>query len=112
MSKSSAVLGSVLGIKPIIKMTDEGKLVNIGKVRGRKQSLEHLVDLTVKAAGKEKNDIFFVSHSDSIEDAQYVAKLMTERTGIKQSLIHYIGPVIGSHTGPGTICIFMLVESR
>jgi len=59
-----------------------------------------------------KDDIFFVSHSDSLEDAKYVAELMTERTGIKQSLIHYIGPVIGSHTGPGTIALFMMTEGR
>lgn len=112
VSKASAVVGGMLGIKPMIHMNDEGKLINIGKVRGRKASLEAIVDIMAKAVGNTPNDEFFICHSDSYEDAEYVAKLASKRFGIKDYLIHYIGPVIGSHTGPGTISLFMMAEHR
>lgn len=112
VSRTSAVAGSLLGIKPIIHMNDEGKLINIGKVRGRKQSLIDIVDRTEKLVGHTENDIFMICHSDCEEEAKFVADLTTKRFGIKDHLIHFIGPVIGSHTGPGTIALFMMAEHR
>lgn len=112
ISKTSAVMGTMLGIKPMIHMNEAGQLINIGKVRGRKQSLEAVVNATEKAVGNTKNDIFFICHSDCYEDAEYVAKLTQKRFGINKYVIHDIGPVIGSHTGPGTVALFMMAEHR
>lgn len=112
VSKASAIAGSMLGIKPIIHVNNEGKLIAIDKIRGKKQALTSLVDKIQKAAGKAKNDFFMVSHADCEEDAKFVAELMTKRFGIKNYLINYIGPVIGSHTGPGTVALFMMAEHR
>lgn len=112
VSKASAVVGSMLGIKPVIQVNEAGKLVVIDKVRGRKNALAKLVDyLQAAGAGKEK-PICFVSHSDCIEDAEYFQELARERLGVKDFCVHYIGPVIGSHTGAGTVAVFMLADHR
>ncbi len=112
VSKASAVLGGMLGIKPLIHVNDEGRLISIGKARGRKQALDTVVDLMAKAVGNARPDYFTICHSDCIEDAEYVAKLTSQRFGINDHMIYYIGPVIGSHTGPGTIALFLFGEHR
>jgi DegV family protein with EDD domain len=112
VSKGSAILGGLIGIKPIIYMDNAGKLVAIGKVRGKKQALGDIVDRTVKCIGDQKPDYFMVCHSDCIEDAEYAAALFSKKTGIKDYLINYIGPVIGSHTGVGTVALFVLGQHR
>ncbi len=112
ISKASAVVGGMLGIKPMIHMNNEGKLINIGKVRGRKASLEAIVERMAELVGNTPNDEFFICHSDAYDEAEYVAKLASKRFGIKDYLVHYIGPVIGTHTGPGTISLFMMAEHR
>jgi DegV family protein with EDD domain len=112
VSKTSAVMGTMLGVKPIIHVNNEGKLVAIGKVRGKKQALTNIVDRMEKLVGNTPNDFFTVCHADAIEDAEFVAKLMSERFKIDDYIINYIGPVIGSHTGTGTIAIFMMAEHR
>ncbi len=112
VSKATAVLGSVLGIKPVLHVDEEGRLIPIGKVRGRKQSLNQLVEkMKSKISGME-NPIFFISHGDCEEDAKYVADLVRKECGIKKHLIGDIGPVIGAHSGPGTVAVFFLGESR
>lgn len=114
VSKTTAFLGSAIGIKPILKLNGEGNLVPISKVRGRKQSLNTLVDYMEKIMGrfKDENDIVYISHGDCIEDAKYVAKLVEDRFGIKKSLISYIGPVIGSHAGPGAVALSFLGSEK
>lgn len=112
VSKTAAIVGSVLGIKPVLHVDEAGRLIPIGKVRGRKQSLNQLVaKMKAKTAGTE-NEIFFVSHGDCREDAEYVAELAKKECGIKKYLIGDIGPVIGTHSGPGTVALFFLGESR
>ena len=108
VSKASAVAGSMLGIKPILHLDSEGKLINIDKVRGRKAALQRVVDNALKWCAGTENDMFMVSHGDCLEDAQYVADLVKKRTGINKYMINYVGPVIGSHSGPGTIALFMI----
>ena len=100
ISKASAVLGSVVQIKPIIHMDENGKLQVIGKERGRKKSLNKIVDMAVEQIKGWDNDIAMITHGDCQEDAEYVAKLVRERLGIENILINNIGTVIGSHTGP------------
>ncbi|MDD2981356.1 MAG: DegV family protein [Hespellia sp.] len=112
ISKATAVLGTMIKIKPIIHVNEEGKLVVIGKERGRKSSLHKIVDmLAVQSRGWE-NDIIMITHGDCIDDAQYVAKLVREKLGVDHVMIHTIGTVIGSHTGPGVVAVFGMGEKR
>lgn len=112
VSKATAIVGSVVNIKPILHVDETGKLIPIGKVRGRKKSLTDLVDrMEVQAKGVE-NDIVMISHSDCYEDAKSVANQITERFGIQNIMIHSIGTVIGSHTGIGTVALFFVGNKR
>lgn len=112
ISKASAVLGSVVQIKPIIHMDESGKLQVIGKERGRKKSLNKIVDMAVEQIKGWDNDIAMITHGDCQEDAEYVAKLVRERLGIENILINNIGTVIGSHTGPGVVAVFVMGNKR
>ena len=112
ISKASAVLGSVVQIKPIIHMDENGKLQVVGKDRGRKKSLNKIVDMAVEQIKGWDNDIAMITHGDCQEDAEYVAKLVRERLGIENILINNIGTVIGSHTGPGVVAVFVMGNKR
>lgn len=112
ISKASAVLGSVVQIKPIIHMDENGKLQVIGKERGRKKSLNKIVDMAVEQIKGWDNDIAMITHGDCQEDAEYVAKLVRERLEIENILINNIGTVIGSHTGPGVVAVFVMGNKR
>ena len=108
VSKTSAVVGSLINIKPIIHVNKEGKLVVIGKVRGRKKSLLQLVDRMEKQMVGFENDVVMIVHGDVPEDAELVRKQVEERFGIKNVIINGIGSVIGSHTGPGVVALFYM----
>lgn len=112
VSKMTAIMGTALGIKPALHVDDEGRLINVSKVRGRKQSLNWLVDKMEERVGNHKNDVVYVSHGDCEDDAKYVAELVKKRFGIKNIVIGYIGPVIGTHSGPGTVALFFLGDTR
>ncbi len=114
ISRSTAIIGTMAGIKPIIHVNDEGKLINIGKVRGRKKSLLHLVDMMAEQIKDYdgENDEVFITHGDVEEDAQFVANAIRERFGITNFNIQIIGTVIGSHTGPGVVAIFFMGTKR
>ncbi|MFP3156248.1 DegV family protein [Lachnospiraceae bacterium ZAX-1] len=114
VSKTTAVFGTMIHIKPILHVDDAGLLFPVDKVRGRKKSLIALVDAMEKQMGtsKDKNDIVFISHGDCLEDAQYVAELIEARFGIVNFLINYIGPTIGAHTGAGAVALFYVGDVR
>lgn len=112
VSKTTAVIGTLVQIKPIIHMDDEGRLQVIGKERGRKKSLNKIVDMAVEQSKGWENDIVMITHGDCIEDAEYVAKLVREKMGIDNILINNIGTVIGSHTGPGVVAVFCMGNKR
>ena len=114
VSKATAVVGTIAGIKPIIHVDDEGRLVSINKARGRKKSLMALVDyMENKMEGyRDKNEMIFISHGDAYEDACLVRDEITKRFGIQNFIINHIGPTIGSHSGPGTIALFFEGKSR
>ena len=107
ISRTTAVVGSMIKIKPIIHMSDEGKLVVIGKERGRKKSLISIVDRMEKQMQGYDNDIVMITHGDGIEDAEFVKKQVEERFGIHNVMINGIGSVIGSHTGAGVVAVFL-----
>lgn len=116
VSKTAAIIGTMINVKPILHVDNEGRLIPIGKVRGRKKSLITLVDNMEQQLGsyleENKRDGVFIGHGDSLEDAQFVADLIKERFGIESFIIDYVGPVIGAHTGPGILALFFMGESR
>ena len=112
ISATTAVVGTMLKIKPVLHVDDGGKLVNIGKARGRKASLKALVDRMEETAIDPAGQTVFISHGDCMEDAEYVAGLVKERMGVQDVRINYVGPVIGAHSGPGTLALFYLGSRR
>ena len=114
LSKTAAIVGTMINLKPVLHVDDEGHLVMLSKVRGRKKSLIGLVDCMEKQLGdwKDKNDIIFISHGDCPDDAQFVADLIKERFGYENFMIDYIGATIGAHSGPGTVALFYMGDYR
>ena len=113
VSKTAAWAGTMLNIKPVMHVDDEGRLVPLEKVRGRKKSLNALVDHMEKAALPPIDEqMVFITHGDCIEEAEYVAEQVKERFGVKEVVINYVDPVIGAHSGPGTMALFFLADKR
>lgn len=112
VSKATAVVGTMVKIKPIIHVDDNGTLQVVGKDRGRKKSLNTIVDMAVEQSEGWDNDIVMITHGDCIEDAEYVAGLVREKMGVERIMIHNIGTVIGSHTGPGVVAVFNMGNKR
>ncbi len=112
LSGAAAYFGTLLGIKPILHVDDEGHLVAMEKVRGRKMSLDGLVKRLETKGLDIKNQAIFISHGDCIDDANYVANEIKQKFGVKRIEIGHVGPVIGSHSGPGTIALFFLGSDR
>ena len=112
ISATTALVGTMLQVKPIIHVDDEGKLINVGKARGRKGSIDVLVKKMQETALPGQNDLAYICHGDCIEDANYLAQRIKERCGVKEVFIGYTGAVIGSHSGPGTLALFFLGSQR
>ena len=113
VSRTAAFAGQLLKIKPVLHVDDEGHLIPMEKARGRKKSIQALVDHMEKTANPPvTSQVIGISHGDCIEDAEYLQKLITERFGETQYLVNYIDPVIGAHSGPGTLALFYLADSR
>lgn len=112
VSKTTAILGTMINIKPVLHVDDEGHLTAVDKVRGRKKSLTTLVDRMEKQAEGFENPEVFISHGDCLEDALFVEKLVRERFGTENFLVNHVGPTIGAHSGPGTVALFFMGNPR
>ena len=114
VSRTAAIIGTIANIKPILHVDNEGHLIPLGKVRGRKKSLIELVNNMEKQIGsyRDQNDIVFISHGDCEEEAEFVASQVKERFGIQSFIINAVGPTIGAHSGPGTMALFYLGDYR
>ncbi|MGN1140097.1 MAG: DegV family protein [Oliverpabstia sp.] len=114
VSKVAAVVGTMINLKPLLHVDNEGHLIPLKNVRGRRKSLSGLVTMMEERIGdwKDKNTKIFISHGDCQEDAEYVAKLIKEKFGYETFLINTIGATIGAHAGPGTVALFFLGEYR
>ena len=108
VSPAAAFFGGMLNIKPVLHVDDEGHLIPMQKLRGRKASLEALLGEMEKTVADPQDQTVFVSHGDSLDDCNYVAAEVKKRFGVKEVFVNYIGPVIGAHSGPGTIALFFL----
>ena len=107
-----AFAGGLLGIKPVLQMDSEGHLVKVGTARGRKKAIEALAAKYAELSYEEKNTPIFISHADCQEDAQQLVDILEQKHGGKVTLLSQIGPVIGSHAGPGTIALFFVGKHR
>ena len=112
ISAATALVGTMLQVKPIIHVDDAGKLINVGKARGRKAAIDVLVKKMVETAIPGANDLAYICHGDCEADAQYLAQQVKEKCGVKEVFYYYTGAVIGSHSGPGTLALFFLGEHR
>lgn len=113
VSAATAIAGTMLQIKPVLHMDDEGHLINVSKARGRKASLDALAGKVGELATKPaEQPMMFICHSDCLQDAEYIANQMKEKYGVKEVQFNRIGPVIGAHTGPGCVSVFFLGEHR
>lgn len=112
ISPTVALVGGMLGIKPVLHMDDEGHLISKSKVRGRQAALQALVDKVKELGIDPQNGPIFVSHGDCIDDVKRLETMMKDQLGADITLISDIGPVIGSHSGPGTVAIFFIAKNR
>ena len=113
VSKTSAWAGTLLNIKPVMHVDDEGHLVPLEKVRGRKKSLSALLDhMERTGTAPIAEQTVFITHGDCIDDAKWLEKKIRERFGVEDICINYVDPVIGAHSGPGTMALFFLASTR
>ncbi|MBQ8432156.1 MAG: DegV family protein [Clostridia bacterium] len=112
VSAATAVVGSLLNIKPVLHVDNAGKLINVSKARGRKAAIDTMFNNMKKSMHSTGNEVVYISHGDCIEDAQYLAGRIKTELGIPQVDINYVGPVIGSHSGPGTLALFFFGNER
>lgn len=113
VSRTSAWAGTMLNIKPVMHVDDEGHLIPLEKVRGRKKSLNALLDHMQQTGIQPlSGQTVFITHGDCLEDAEYVASQVRERFGVSDVIINYVDPVIGAHSGPGTMALFFMASER
>ena len=112
VSAATALVGTMLQIKPILHVDNEGHLISVSKVRGRKASIQALAKKLGETGIAGANETVFICHGDCSDDAKLLEKLVKERYGVKTVLTEYTGAVIGSHSGPGTLALFYLGEHR
>jgi len=112
VSAATALVGTMLSIKPVLHVDNDGHLINVSKARGRKSSLDALADKVGELGIEPEKQVMFLSHSDCLEDAQYVADRIKAKYGTQKFYFNYIGPVIGSHTGVGCVALFFIGKER
>ena len=112
VSATTALVGTMLNIKPILHMDAEGKLASFATVRGRKAAIDYLAQKMAELGEGYDNEMAFVVHGDCQEDAETLAQLVKDTCGVKEVHIGYLGPVIGAHTGPGVLSLFFMGKHR
>ena len=112
VSAATALVGTMLSIKPVMHVDDEGHLTKVTTARGRKNSIDALFAKAKESAIDAAGQTMFISHGDCIEDAEYLAAKLKDELGVKEVIISYVGPVIGAHSGPGTLALFFIGTNR
>jgi DegV family protein with EDD domain len=112
VSATAAIVGNMLGIKPVLHVDNEGHLVNVAKVRGRKLSIATLANKYGELCDDEGNKQVYISHADCLAEAEELGRIIKEKFGAKTKLITNVGSVIGAHAGPGTIALFFVGKER
>lgn len=112
VSGTVAAVGTLLGIKPVLHVDNEGRLVPVSKVKGRKKSIKVLQETIKERIVNPEEQVIFISHGDCLEEAEYLRRLITDEVKVKDVIINNVGPTIGTHSGPGTIALFFLGKER
>ena len=112
ISAAKALMGTMLNIKPVLHVDEEGHLVSVTTVRGRKGSIRAMVEQMQQLALPGENDFVTICHGDCYEEAESLAQTLKEQLGVKEVFIGYTGAVIGAHSGPGTLAVFFLGQHR
>ncbi len=112
VSSATAVVGTMLAIKPVLHVDDEGKLINVSKARGRKGSILALAAKMKETAIEPENQTIFISHGDCIEDVETLKEIIKKEMNVKNFIVSHVGPVIGSHSRPGTLALFFVGTKR
>lgn len=112
VSAAAAAFGTVLNIKPVLHVDDEGRLVPVSKVQGRIASIKSLMKKMQETAVNPAEQVVFISHGDCEKEAKKLADMVRESIGVKEIVINPIGPIIGAHSGPGTVALFFLGTKR
>ena len=112
VSAATALVGTALGIKPVMHVDNDGHLIKVGVARGRRKSICELFNRMADTVIEPEGQTVFISHGDCLEDAEYLASLIRERWSVKEIMIDYVGQVIGTHSGPGTLALFFLGTQR
>ena len=103
LSASSAAVGTILNIKPLLKLNNSGAVEATEKVKGKKKALKRLASIVKEKAINIENEILYIMHGDALEEAQYLKEIILQELNFKDVKVEYIGTVIGTHGGPGTI---------
>ena len=112
VSSTAAIVGTMLNIKPILHVDDEGRLIPVSKVKGRKKSIKGLQESLKERIIKPEEQTVFISHGDCLSEAEHLKDLILDEVQVKEVIINNVGPAVGSHSGPGTIALFFIGESR
>ena len=112
ISAATAIVGTMLAFKPVLHVDNEGHLINVTKVRGRRASIAALLEKMKESAINPENQTVYICHGDCYDDAKLLADMITEEFGITDILIDFTGPVIGAHSGPGTLALFYIGTER
>ena len=112
VSAATAVMGSLLSIKPVMHVDNDGKLINVLKARGRKDAINQLFLKIRDTAIHVAEQTIFISHGDCLADAEYLADRICNELSVKTVIVDYVGPVIGAHSGPGTLALFFFGTQR
>lgn len=111
ISSASAAVGTILDVKPLLNVDDEGKLEVVKKIRGRKKAIRELLEELQNIKNPEGQTLF-INHGDCVKDAEQLKELVLSEVNVKDVVINYVGPIIGSHTGPGMLCLVFMGNSR
>lgn len=112
ISRTKAIVGTLIKVNPIIYIDDNGKLVNVANIRGRKKAMSYLIERFQDKVVDLENQTIMISHGDCIEDAKYIERILREKFNVKNIVINYVGPVIGSHTGPDMLSLCFIGDNR
>ena len=112
VSRTTAIIGTALQVKPLMHCDDEGRLTKLGTVRGRKQSLLALKDKLKETILEPQGQTIFISHGDCLDEAQFLAERIRAEVPVGEVIINPVGPVIGAHTGPGVMALFHVGSHR
>lgn len=112
ISGTAAMVGTILNIKPILHVNNDGKLEPVTKVQGRRKSIKTLADMLGERIVNPAEQVIAISHGDCLDDALYLQSLLTKNYQLDKFIINHVGPVIGSHSGPGTLALFFLGAHR